>query len=87
MFLHCSIKLFQIKWELKGLNTLDNNDPYHLSLDVKGTIYPERSGKHSWLKNQIEMNIRFILSPAIGFIPEDVLQNAFEMVRMLFPFY
>ncbi|WJX70549.1 hypothetical protein P8452_54642 [Trifolium repens] len=69
-----------IKWELKGLNTLDNNDPYHLSLDVKGTIYPERSGKHSWLKNQIEMKISFILSPAIGFIPEDVLQNAFEMV-------
>jgi hypothetical protein len=33
------------------------------------------------------MKISFILSPAIGFIPEDVLQNAFEMVRMLFPFY
>ncbi|KAK2419961.1 hypothetical protein QL285_030764 [Trifolium repens] len=69
-----------IKWELKGLNTLDHNDPYHLSLDVKGTIYPERSGKHSWLKNQIEMKISFILSPAMGFIPEDVLQNTFEMV-------
>jgi hypothetical protein len=33
------------------------------------------------------MKISFILSPAMGFIPEDVLQNTFEMVRVLFPFY
>ncbi|CAJ2665706.1 unnamed protein product [Trifolium pratense] len=74
-------QLNEIKWELKGLNTLDN-DPYHFSLDldVKGTIYPERSGKHTLLKNQIEMKISFILSPEMGFIPEDVLQTAFEMV-------
>jgi hypothetical protein len=77
-------KSFQIKWELKGLNTFFIDDPFHFSLDVRGSIYPERRGKHSWLKNQIEMKISFILSPAMVFVPQHVLQDAIELVRMLF---
>ncbi|RDX74054.1 hypothetical protein CR513_46232 [Mucuna pruriens] len=73
------LELHFIRWELEGLNTF-YMDPYHISLDVKGSIYPERKGKHSWLKNQIEMKISFCVSPAIAFIPENVLQDALELV-------
>jgi len=71
----------QTRWELQGLSAL-YNDPYQINLDVRGTIYPERTGKHSWLKNQMEMEIAFCVSPATAFIPESVLQNAIELVRL-----
>ncbi|KAK7316331.1 hypothetical protein VNO77_35285 [Canavalia gladiata] len=73
------LELHFIKWELQGLNTF-YVDPYQLSLDVRGTIYPERKGKHSWLKNQMEMKISFCISPAMAFIPENVMQDAIELV-------
>lgn len=69
-----------MRWELQGLNSF-YNDPYHFSLDVRGTIHPERRGKRSWLKNQMEMKISFIVSPAMVFVPEHVLQDALELVR------
>ncbi|WJX70555.1 hypothetical protein P8452_54647 [Trifolium repens] len=74
------LELQFIKWELKGLNTFIIDDPFHFSLDVRGSIYPERRGKHSWLKNQIEMKISFVLSPVMVFVPDHVLQDAIELV-------
>ncbi|CAK8533473.1 unnamed protein product [Lathyrus sativus] len=73
------LELHFMRWELRGLNSF-YNDPYHFSLDVRGSIYPERRGKRSWLKNQMEMKISFIVSPAMIFVPEHVLQDALEMV-------
>ncbi|QCD92638.1 hypothetical protein DEO72_LG5g706 [Vigna unguiculata] len=73
------LELHFTRWELQGLSAL-YNDPYQINLDVRGTIYPERTGKHSWLKNQMEMEIAFCVSPATAFIPESVLQNAIELI-------
>ena len=70
-----------MRWELQGLNTF-YMEPYHFSLDVRGTLYPERKGTRSWLKNQMEMKISFCVSPTIALIPESVLQDAIELVRL-----
>ncbi|WJX70546.1 hypothetical protein P8452_54640 [Trifolium repens] len=72
------LELQLMKWELQGLNTFYNDDPFHLSLDIRGSIYPERRGNHTWLMNQIEMKISFVVSPAMFFVPEHVLQDAIE---------
>ncbi|XP_029124837.1 uncharacterized protein LOC109819128 isoform X2 [Cajanus cajan] len=73
------LELHFIRWELQGLNTFNKN-PYHISLDVKGSLYPERKGKYSWLKNQMEMKITFCVSPGTTFIPENILEDALELV-------
>ncbi|KAL2335483.1 hypothetical protein Fmac_016696 [Flemingia macrophylla] len=73
------LELHFIRWELQGLNTF-NKDPYHVRLDVKGSLYPERMGRYSWLKNQMEMKITFCVSPETAFIPEKVLKKALELV-------
>nr|AFK37649.1 unknown [Medicago truncatula] len=67
------------RWELQGLNSL-YNDPYDFNLDVRGIIYPERKGKSSWLKNQMEMKINFTVSPTMTFVPEHILKDALELV-------
>ncbi|KAK7381283.1 hypothetical protein VNO78_33855 [Psophocarpus tetragonolobus] len=67
------------KWELQGLNTF-YKDPYHIKIDVRGSIYPERKGKNSWLKNQMEMKITFAASAATAFIPENVLHDTIELI-------
>ncbi|KAK2419962.1 hypothetical protein P8452_50282 [Trifolium repens] len=72
------LELQLIKWELHGLNTFYIDDPFHLSLDVRGSLYPERRGNHTWLKYQIEMKIS-IDFPAMVFVPEHVLQDAIEL--------
>ncbi|XP_061367594.1 uncharacterized protein LOC133310651 [Gastrolobium bilobum] len=73
------LELHFLRWELQGLSSF-YMDPYNFNLDVKGTIYPERRGTHSWLKNQTEMKISFCVSPTMAFIPENVLQDTFELV-------
>ncbi|XP_027359370.1 uncharacterized protein LOC113868018 [Abrus precatorius] len=73
------LELHFMRWELQGLNTF-YTDPYHLNLDVRGTIYPERRGTHSWLKNQMDMKISFCVSPAMALIPENAMQDAVELV-------
>ncbi|KAJ1398735.1 hypothetical protein SESBI_30829 [Sesbania bispinosa] len=73
------LELHFVRWELQGLNTF-YMDPYNFSLDVKGCIYPERRGTRSWLKNQMEMRIKFCVSPSLAFVPEKVLHDAIELV-------
>ncbi|BAU01296.1 hypothetical protein LR48_Vigan10g243400 [Vigna angularis] len=73
------LELHFTRWKLEGLSAL-YKDPYQINLDVRGTIYPERKGKYSWLKNQMDMEIAFCVSPATAFIPESVLHNAIELV-------
>ncbi|KAL9323474.1 hypothetical protein ACSQ67_008331 [Phaseolus vulgaris] len=73
------LELHFTKWELQGLSAL-YKDPNQIKLDVRGTVYPERKGKHSWLKNEMEMEITFCASPATAFIPESVLQSGIELI-------
>jgi len=73
------IFVLQIRWELQGLDTF-YKDHYQINIDVRGSLYPERKGKHSWLKNQMVMKITFC--PKVAFIPENLLQDAIELVRL-----
>ncbi|XVF16669.1 hypothetical protein REPUB_Repub10bG0052200 [Reevesia pubescens] len=58
------------RWELQGLDNVV--DPSHFTLIVKGTLYPDRRGKKSRLRGHLEMNISFVLPPALALIPENV---------------
>ncbi|KAJ0042356.1 hypothetical protein Pint_19181 [Pistacia integerrima] len=65
-------------WELRGLDTV--LEPSQFSLGVKGALYSDSRGPRSRLKGQLEMNISFILPPALALIPEDVRRNIAESV-------
>ncbi|KAJ0098400.1 hypothetical protein Patl1_21872 [Pistacia atlantica] len=67
------------RWELRGLDTV--LEPSQFSLGVKGALYSDSRGPRSRLKGQLEMNISFILPPALALIPEDVRRNIAESVR------
>ncbi|MED6106993.1 hypothetical protein PIB30_009841 [Stylosanthes scabra] len=71
------LELHFLRWEMQGMN---NMEPYSFTLDVKGTLYPERKGEHSWLSNDMEMKVSFIASPVIALIPDSVLQEAMQLV-------
>uniref|UniRef100_A0A7N0VLI6 Uncharacterized protein n=1 Tax=Kalanchoe fedtschenkoi TaxID=63787 RepID=A0A7N0VLI6_KALFE len=73
------LELDIIKWELLGLD--DVLKPSQFSLGVRGALYPDRRGKRSRLKGQLEMNISFVLPPALQLVPQDVLRNVAEAVR------
>lgn len=76
--------LFQIRWELRGLDTA--LDPSQFSLGVKGSLYSDSQGPQSRLKGQLEMNISFVLPPVLALIPEDVRRNVAESVTSPNPF-
>lgn len=50
-------------------------EPSDFSLGVKGALYPDRRGKHTRLRGQLEMNISFVLPPVLELVPEDVRRN------------
>lgn len=58
------------RWELQGLDNVV--DPSHFTLIVKGTLYPDRRGNRSRLRGHLEMNISFVLPPALALVPENV---------------
>ncbi|XP_021297697.1 uncharacterized protein LOC110426729 isoform X3 [Herrania umbratica] len=58
------------RWELQGLN--NGVDQSHFALIVKGTLYPDRRGNKCRLGGHLEMNISFVLPPALALIPENV---------------
>ncbi|CAL0317184.1 unnamed protein product [Lupinus luteus] len=66
-----------IKWDLEGPFYMETS---HLSLDVRGAIYPERIGRRSWLKNEVEMKISFCVSPTMSMVPENIMQGSVELV-------
>ncbi|XP_057740786.1 uncharacterized protein LOC130957943 [Arachis stenosperma] len=68
------LELHFLRWELQGIVSRD------FTLDVRGTLYPERKGNHSWLSNEMEMKMSFCSSPAIALIPDSVLQEAMQLV-------
>ncbi|XP_039040710.1 uncharacterized protein LOC120179067 [Hibiscus syriacus] len=57
------------RWELQGLGNVV--DPSHFTLDVKGTLYPDRRSR-TRLRGHLEMHVNFVLPPALALIPENV---------------
>ncbi|GMI67531.1 hypothetical protein HRI_000422400 [Hibiscus trionum] len=57
------------RWELQGLKNVV--DPSHFTLDVKGTLYPDRRSR-TRLRGHLEMHVEFVLPPALALIPENV---------------
>lgn len=55
--------------------------PSDFSLGVKGALYPDRRGKNTRLRGQLEMNISFVLPPVLELVPEDVRRNVANAVR------
>ncbi|XP_015879889.3 uncharacterized protein LOC107415957 isoform X1 [Ziziphus jujuba] len=66
------------RWDLQGLHT--NYQPPHFALSVKGVVYPDRRGKQSRLRNQMEIKLSFIASPALALASHHVLQSIAESV-------
>ncbi|KAF3444797.1 hypothetical protein FNV43_RR14490 [Rhamnella rubrinervis] len=78
---HAIPKLLELditKWELQGLHR--NYQPPHFALGFKGAIYPDRRGKQSRLRNQTEIQINFVASPAFAIAPHHVLESVAESV-------
>ncbi|KAM5581342.1 hypothetical protein ABKV19_010523 [Rosa sericea] len=65
------------RWELGGIP--EEYQPRDLSLSLKGTIYPDRKqGTKSRLRGQFDINMSFIVSPLLGWIPHTVVQSLAE---------
>ncbi|CAN8273136.1 unnamed protein product [Cochlearia groenlandica] len=67
------VELNMTRWELKGLTHV--MEPSDFSLGVKGALYPDRKGKYTRLRGQLEINISFVLPPVLELVPEDVRRN------------
>ncbi|CAD5333482.1 unnamed protein product [Arabidopsis thaliana] len=67
------LELNMMRWKLQGLDRV--MEPADFSLEVKGALYPDRRGKHTRLRGQLEMNISFVLPPVLELVPEDVRRN------------
>ncbi|CAH8277535.1 unnamed protein product [Arabidopsis lyrata] len=67
------LELNMMRWKLKGLDRV--MEPSDFSLEVKGALYPDRRGKQTRLRGQLEMNISFVLPPVLELVPEDVRRN------------
>lgn len=48
---------------------------------MKGTLYPDRRGNRSRLRGHLEMNISFVLPPALALVPENVRDSLGKGVR------
>ncbi|XP_040371476.1 uncharacterized protein LOC112189595 [Rosa chinensis] len=67
------------RWELGGIP--EEYQPRDLSLFLNGTIYPDRKqGTKSRLRGQFDINMSFIVSPLLGWIPHTVAQSLVEAV-------
>ncbi|KAK8717120.1 hypothetical protein V6N13_044401 [Hibiscus sabdariffa] len=72
------LELDIIRWELQGLDNVV--DPSHFTLDVKGTLYPDRRSR-TRLRDHLEKHVKFVLPPALALIPENVRNSLGKGVR------
>ncbi|KAK2994600.1 hypothetical protein RJ640_025654 [Escallonia rubra] len=72
------LELDIIRWQLQGLE--DVLRPSHFSLNVEGSLYPDRRGMRSRLKGQLRLSISFVLPPALALVPEDLRRDVAETV-------
>ncbi|KAJ7971012.1 DUF1997 family protein [Quillaja saponaria] len=66
------------KWELQGIHS-DHTSPY-FKIEIRGAFYRERQENKSLLKNQLEMNINFVVPPTLALIPKNVFLTILESV-------
>nr|VDD61617.1 unnamed protein product [Brassica oleracea] len=50
-------------------------EPSDFSLGVKGALYPDRRGKNTKLRDQIEMKISFVLPPVLELVLTSLVEN------------
>ncbi|CAF2057822.1 unnamed protein product [Brassica oleracea var. botrytis] len=56
-------------------------EPSDFSLGVKGALYPDRIGKNTKLRDQIEMNISFVLPPVLELVLTSLVENVKHKVN------
>ncbi|XP_061349738.1 uncharacterized protein LOC133294975 [Gastrolobium bilobum] len=70
------IKLIEVhitRWELQGLHS--DYIPLDFNINASGALYLERQGRHSWMKNQIDVSLSLVFPPLLECVPELVMQN------------
>ncbi|XP_048433506.1 uncharacterized protein LOC125474112 isoform X2 [Pyrus x bretschneideri] len=61
--------------EIRGIAGYDSSD---FNLSIKGTIFSDRQGTQSWLKNIFDINLSFIVPPLLAWVPNNVMRNITE---------
>ncbi|KAG4914614.1 hypothetical protein D0Y65_050251 [Glycine soja] len=56
--------------------------PPGFNINARGALYLEREGRHHWMKNQLDINVNLALPPLLAWVPEDVLLNILQSVRI-----
>ncbi|KAM7516756.1 hypothetical protein LguiA_006339 [Lonicera macranthoides] len=72
------LELKIIRWDLQGIDEILK--PSHFSLGVDGALYPDRHGKESRLKGQLQIRMSFVHPPVLDFVPEDIRRDVAESV-------
>ncbi|KAM1887728.1 hypothetical protein ACFX13_045936 [Malus domestica] len=61
--------------EIRGIAGYDSCD---VNLNIKGTIFSDRQGTQSWLRNIFDVNLSFIIPPLLAWVPDNVMRNITE---------
>ncbi|KAM7465744.1 hypothetical protein LguiB_013306 [Lonicera macranthoides] len=72
------LELKIVRWDLQGIDEILK--PSHFSLGVDGALYPDRHGKESRLRGQLQIRMSFIHPPVLDFVPEDIRRHVAESV-------
>ncbi|KAM7461711.1 hypothetical protein LguiA_029832 [Lonicera macranthoides] len=73
------LELKIIRWDLRGIDEILK--PSHFSLGVDRALYPDRHGKESRLRGQLQIRMSFVHPPVLDFVPEDIRRHVVELVR------
>eukprot|EP00252_Welwitschia_mirabilis_P001235 TRINITY_DN1112_c0_g1_i2.p1 TRINITY_DN1112_c0_g1~~TRINITY_DN1112_c0_g1_i2.p1 ORF type:complete len:156 (-),score=22.94 TRINITY_DN1112_c0_g1_i2:983-1450(-) len=68
------------RWDLQGLDYVLK--PSDFVLGVRGALYSEKRGARSRLKAQMDINVEFVMPPALLLVPEDILKNVGSAVLL-----
>ncbi|KAM1015387.1 hypothetical protein ACFX2I_045162 [Malus domestica] len=69
------LELDVTRWEIRGIAGYDPSD---INLSVKGTIFSDRQGTQSWLRNIFDINLSFIVPPLLAWVPDNTMQSITE---------
>ncbi|KAG4911658.1 hypothetical protein JHK82_052261 [Glycine max] len=73
-------KFLETRVEFPDLNA--DFVPPGFNINARGALYLEREGRHHWMKNQLDINVNLALPPLLAWVPEDVLLNILQSVRI-----
>ncbi|KAB2613821.1 hypothetical protein D8674_036137 [Pyrus ussuriensis x Pyrus communis] len=69
------IELDIARWEIRGIAGYDPSD---INLNVTGTIFADRQGTQSWLRNIFDINLSFIVPPLLAWVPDNAMRSITE---------